>query len=854
MKVSGNWLNQYVAIRQSPEELAEMLTMGGLEVEDVEHIGFDPDGVVVGRVLEVRPHPNADRLTLCTVDLGNGEPVQIVCGAPNVAAGQNAPVATVGTTLMLPDRDDPDQRLAVEIKKAKLRGEVSEGMICAEDELGLSDNHEGIMVLPDSAEVGLPFADYLRSQGLEPTDAVLDVSITPNRPDAASHIGVARDVAALSGSPLKRPPVDLPEEEGETADHIRIDVMAEAACPRYVAMVVRGITVAESPAWLKNRLSSIGLRPRNNIVDITNFVLHEIGQPLHAFDLDKIAGPLIRVRLTEGETAFRTLDSKKRVLPPGTMMIADAERDVAIAGVMGGENSEVTENTTNVLIESAFFDQKSIRKTAKALGLQTDASYRFERGVDREGQIWAAARAAQLMVELAGGVIVPGVVDVRAQAEEDRVVAVRSSRIDALLGIHVPFEEARSLLEAIGFGVVVGGADAAPVLSCTVPTYRPDVEREVDVIEEIIRLYGYDRIPEPERSVRLNRTLREPAEDRLRRAGRSFLSGIGFREIYTNSMLRRDLADTFNHTFLFGEDATGRQAPAAGDPSKAINGDGRNQASSANGTVETLNPISQEMAAMRPSLVPGALQVVSFNRKHGRRMFRFFEFGHVYRKSRRDDAIVHGYAEHESLIIVASGPAAPVGWDVEERPVDLFDLKGAVATLLESIRLPDVSLEPDYRATAITSHHLTIYTGETRIGVLGRLADAVARDFDLVDAVYFAEINWQSVVNTAVSHGDRQYVAVSRYPIVERDLAVIIDRAEPAGHLMRTIREEAGPLLHSVEPFDLYEGERIGEGKKSIAFSLRFGADRTLLDEEVDERVDAVVGALAKKHGGELRG
>jgi phenylalanyl-tRNA synthetase beta chain len=319
-------------------------------------------------------------------------------------------------------------------------------------------------------------------------------------------------------------------------------------------------------------------------------------------------------------------------------------------------------------------------------------------------------------------------------------------------------------------------------------------------------------------------------------------------------MLRRDVADKFNHTFLFGEDAGGRQAPAGSDPGQSVNGDARDRAPSSNGTVETLNPISQEMAALRPSLLPGALQVVSFNRKHGRSRLRFFEYGHVYRKSRRDDVIVSGYAEHESLILVASGPAAPVGWDVEERPVDLFDLKGVVAMLLDSVRLPDVSFEPDYHATAITTHHLTIQSGETRIGVLGRLADAVARDYDLMDALFFAEINWQSVVDAAGAHGDRRYVAVSRYPIVERDLAVIIDRAEPAGHLMRTIREQAGPLLRSVEPFDLYEGERIGKGKKSIAFSLRFGADRTLLDEEVDERVDAVVGALAKNHGGELRG
>lgn len=829
MKVSYNWLRRYAAVKESPSELAEILTMGGLEVEDVERVGSSLEGVVVGKVLNVRQHPNADRLTLCDVDLGGGTPVQIACGAPNVASGQTVPVATVGTTLMLPSRSDPDERDPVEIKKTKFRGETSEGMICAEDELGLSDDHSGIMILQEDAQVGMPFAAYLRSQGVEPADAVLDVGITPNRPDAVSHIGVARDAAALTGTHLNIPQINLPKEGGETADKVSVEILSSDSCPRYVAMLVRGITIAESPAWLKQRLSAIGLRPRNNVVDVTNFVMHECGQPLHAFDFDEIAGATIRVRETEKESSFTTLDGKERKLPEGTLMICDAEREVAVAGVMGGENSEVTDRTTNVLIESAYFDPSSIRRTAKALGVQTDASYRFERGVDRDGQVWAAARAAQLIADLAGGKIASGMVDAHPGEIGRREVEVRGSRVDGLLGVHVPVDEASRLLETIGFGVKERHTADDPILVCTVPTYRPDVEREVDVIEEIVRLYGYDKIPEPKRAVAPSESPRELPEDRFRRSIRALLSSTGYREIYTNSMQRVETAERFNQDVLTGELSGG-----------AI--------------VETLNPTSREMAALRPSLLPGALEVTSFNRKHGQRVLRFFEFGHVYHRTDRDDSVVEGYVEHESLIIAASGLAAEAGWDVSEREVDLFDVKGIVESLLESLRLPDVHMVPEYGPTEVTNGHLEVYSGDVWVGLVGELSGAVADVFELKAPVYFSELDFATIVGLAAPHLHRSYRGVSRYPVVERDIAVVVDRTEPAGMMMKTIRGVGGMMLRHVGLFDLYEGERVGEGKKSVAFSLRFGADRTLTDEEVDERVAAIVGALEREHGAVLRG
>ena len=600
MNISYNWLREYAPVKESPEELAEILTMGGLEVEGVREIGSSLDGVVVGRVKGVRPHPNADRLSCCEVDLGGPEPARIVCGAPNVAEGQLVPVATPGATLMLPDREDPGTYTPVAIRKTKLRGEPSEGMICAEDELGLSDNHDEIMVLTGAAgaepRIGQPFSEYLEARGVVYRDAVMDISVTPNRPDATSHLGVARDAAALTNIPLRIPEAPAPEPGGEAADLVTIDIQAPEACPRYVAMIVRDVTVRESPAWLQAKLKAIGLRPRNHVVDITNYLLHDVGQPLHAFDLDAIAGRRIRVHLTREDTPFTTLDDKERAIPPGAIMIADAERDVAIGGVMGGQNSEVRETTRNVLIESAFFDPSHVRRAAKALGIQSDASWRFERGVDPTGQVRAAARAAALIAELGGGTVVSGMVDAHPAPPSLRHITVRAERIDRLLGVHIPLETTKRLLQSIGFDMEREGAAEASRLRCTVPPFRPDIEREVDVIEEIVRLYGYDKISEPVQAASLSSgTLHESPETRLRQAARTLLASTGHREIYTNSMLRSETAEQFAEL-------------GGGAPDRVV---------------RTLNPISSEMAALRPSLLPGALGVIAFNRNHGQRSMRF---------------------------------------------------------------------------------------------------------------------------------------------------------------------------------------------------------------------------------------
>ncbi len=828
MDISYNWLAQYVDHDLDPKALGEKLTMGGLEVEGIDRIGQSLDGVVVGRVDAVRTHPNADKLVLCDVDCGDGEPVQIACGADNVAAGQNVPVATPGTTLALPSRQNPTVYEPVTIEARTIRGEHSHGMICAEDELGLSEDHAGIMVLDDAADVGQPFAEYLAARGIDPTDAVFDIGLTPNRPDAASHFGVARDVAALTEGTLTRPDVDLPDEgSSDTAEAVRVDLQAPGACPRYVALLVRDVTVRASPTWLKRRLAAIGLRPRNNVVDVTNFVLHEIGQPLHAFDFDMLASGTIIVRTTEGEESFTTLDDIERTLPADTLLICDAERPVAIAGVMGGANSEVSATTTNVLIESAYFDPSTIRRTAKALNLQTDSSYRFERGVNRDGQVWAATRAAELIAELGDGTIVPGMVDAHPTLPEPRTINLRPSRLNALLGVDIPVGNAVQLLEQIGFGV----DQSDDVLRCTVPTFRPDVELEVDLIEEVARLYGYDRIPEPKQVPVPSHLPRELRTDRLRQRARGVLRGLGFRETRTNSMLPAERAARFNQPSVAGV-PNGKPEPV----------------------VETMNPISQEMATLRPTLIPGVLEVMQHNTNHGQEALRFFEFGHVFHQNEADvNTIVPGFRERETVLLALSGPAAPTHWDRPSRSVDFFDLKGAVSALLDALTV-DAAFEPASANDALASYQLDVHAHDgTSLGTILRVADATAADFDLEDPIFIAELDWAALVERAELHEERRYTPVSRFPTVERDLAVLVSTDQPVGPLLSTLRAKGRPLLQDVRVFDIYTGEGISEDQKSVAIGLRFGANRTLKDHEVDALVQSMLDVLEKQHGATLR-
>ena len=824
MKISANWLREYVDHGRSVDELSEQLTMAGLEVEEVEHIGPHIEGVVIGHVLEVGKHPNADRLTICSVDLGDSEPVQIICGAKNVAAGQKVPVAPTGTTLRLPSKEGDGTRTPVKIKKTKIRGEISLGMICAEDELGLSEDHSGIMVLDADATIGSSLEDYLRGKDVPLADAAIDIAITPNRPDAVCHLGVARDIAAINQTPLQIPTTSATLQPNDSAAAFTVSVDAPEGCPTYAAILVRNVEIKESPVWMQQRLKAVGLRPRNNIVDITNYVMYELGQPLHAFDFDQIAGATINVHETTAETKFTTLDDVERELPPGTLMIADGDRDVAIAGVMGGQNSEVTDDTTNVLIESAYFDPTQIRKTAKGLQLQTDASYRFERGIDPTGQLRAAARAAELMAKLAGGTIIPECSNANPLPYEARFASLRPARVEHVLGLHVPTKTIVRLLTSIGFKVNEDGGQ----LFCQIPPFRPDVAREIDIIEEVARLVGYDSIPEPKRSYVPNHTASIAPQRKLREQTGELLMALGYREVVTNSMLSHDLAEAYCDSIL---------------PGARFGGE----------VVDTLNPVSREMATLRPSVLPGVIRVASHNQNRGKASLKYFEFGNTQMRVQTDHSIVENYTERECLLVLAAGQEGSPGWDTGARSSDIFDLKGIAEAVLSSVDLPDVRFEPVYEASKISTQHIDIYSGKVKIGVLGQLSDNVAKDSDLRGQVFFLEVDWSSVSSIAAPYMRKRYEAFSRHPIVDRDIAVTVSRNEAVGPMVADIKTAAGQLLQSVRVFDLYAGDQIEANLKSVAFAMSFGADRTLRDEEVDDEVNRIISSLEKNHGAKLR-
>lgn len=827
MIISTNWLDDYIAHGLSADELADRLTMCGLEVESVDRIGNDLTGVVVGHVLSAGKHPDADRLSVCTVDVGGDTPLDIVCGAPNVAAGQKVAVATIGTTLHLPSRDNPEERVPVTMKKAKIRGQVSEGMICAEDELGLGDSHDGILVLDGDSPIGTPFPEYLAAKGIRTTDHAIDIAITPNRPDAISHLGIARDVSALTGKEICRPAVRTPQVGGAVSTQMSVEIQAEDLCHRFVGIMVEGVQIKESPAWMKQRLLAIGLRPRNVIVDITNYVMYECGQPLHAYDADTLSGNRIVVAKAKGGSTFTTLDSKERILPEDALMIRDGEREIGIAGIMGGQNTEVTDATTNVFIEAAWFDPSSIRRTAKALALQTDASYRFERGVDAEGQAWAAKRAADLMVELAGGTLVDGMIDVHPVPYEAPLIPLRAQRVLDIVGADIAPSEMVRLLEAIGFGVTEKQAEPL-TWDVTVPSFRPDVQREIDLVEEVARLFGYDNIPEPTHSRIPNFTPAIAVDRQLRERLRDVLSGIGFRETYTNSMLPIETAERFNDSAL---------------PGGRFGGD----------VVETMNPITTEMAALRPSLLPGLLKVAGHNHNHGQQAVRLFEFGRVHTKRNTNRTLVGDYTETETIMILASGQWEGPYWEGEPREADLFDLKGIVDRVFGATGL-DAPRYTQREASDLASWGVDILLGKRWIGSLIRVSDAVAEDYTLRHDGLVAEIDFTTLAEAAADAILPRFQAISRFPIVERDLALTVPSSQPAGPMIEAIERAGGDLLRQVTVFDLYEGEHVGEGNKSLAFGLRLGADRTLRDNEVDKVIARILKTVEKEFDAKLRG
>lgn len=793
MKISHNWLKEYIDLRLKPAAVAEDLSMVGLEVAGYEELAARFDKFVVGEVVERAKHPNADRLSLCKVSVGS-EVLSIVCGAPNVAARQKVAVGLVGAVIPR-SQHDPDAK-PFTLERVHIRGVQSNGMICSEFELGLGEDANGILVLNESARTGIPLAKFL---GM--TDVIYDMEVTANRGDWLSHIGVARELQMLTGKKASLNKVTLKESKTPTAKHASIKILDQQKCRRYSSRVLRNVKIGPSPRWMQDRLQSIGLRPINNVVDITNYVLMETGQPLHAFDYDTLAGHAIVVKCAAEGEKFTTLDGKERILKSDTLMICDGAKPVAIAGVMGGANTEINEATTNVLIESANFDPSSVRRTSKYLGLSTDASQRFERGVDIEMALYAANRAAQLMQEFTGAEVLKGSIDVYPRKLRPTIVHLRVTRTNEVLGTSLSKQEIVSYLKRLGLKPVGQSKDG---VKFQVPMFRYDITEEIDLIEEVARAYGYDNIETKSRTtVDFSKPLHSTfLQDEIR----SFLIGAGFNEMLTYSLQDR----TKGHL------ASDR-------------------------AVEVLNPVSAEASVLRTSLVPGALTVAQHNRSHGQKDLRMFEIGNIFRlRGEKLGETLESFIEEERLLIVMSGSVVSAQYGSEHRDVDLFDLKGEVQALLSKFCLDKYRFISYDSASALIESALAVEINGTYAGFLGKVGKSIAQGFDIDDAVFVCELKITEFERGWVT--EKKLKPLPRFPGVHRDLAFVISAATQHETVVRAIREAGGTLLTDLVLFDVYVGDQVGAGNKSLAYSLEFQPlDRTLTDREIDAEVTRIV-------------
>lgn len=805
MKISHNWLRDYIEIRLKPAQLAEQLSMLGLEVEGYEDLAEKYEKFVVGEVLERAKHPNADRLTLCKVSVGS-EVLEIVCGAPNVDAGQKVVVGLVGATIPR-DQHDTDGK-PFTLDQVHIRGVESNGMICSEYELGLGDDRDGILVLNPKAKLGMPFAKYL---GL--ADVIYDMEVTANRGDWLSHIGVAREIQLITGKKASLPRIQIKESKTPARKLASIKIVDTQKCRRYSSRVLRNVKVGPSPKWLQDRLLAIGLRPINNVVDVTNYVLVETGQPLHAFDYDTLAGHAIVVKCARDGERFTTLDGKERLLRADTLMICDGEKPVAVAGVMGGANTEISDRTTNVLLESANFDPGSIRRTSKYLGLSTDASQRFERGVDIEMTLYAANRTAQLLQELAGAEVLKGSIDVYPKKLRPKQVTLRVSRTNEILGTALSKPRIVSYLHRMELTPVAQTRDSVKFV---IPSYRYDLAEEIDLIEEVARAYGYDNI---ETKTRTTVDLSKPMNtDFLEDELRSYLIGAGFNEMLTYSLQDQ----TKGHLI-------------------------------ADKAVEVLNPVSAEASVLRTSLVPGALTVVQHNRSHGQKDLRLFEIGNVFGlRGEGPSDTLDDYLEEERILILLSGNASPLQFGSEHRSVDILDLKGEVQALLSKFCLDKYRFISYDSASALIESALAVEINGTYAGFLGKVGKSIAERFDIDDAIFVCELKVDTLQK--VWRSEKKLKPLPRFPNVHRDLAFVVDSNAQQESVARAIREGGGTLLASLVLFDLYVGDQIGAGKKSLAYSLEFQPlDRTLTDREIDAEVARIVAHVEATCGAMLR-
>jgi phenylalanyl-tRNA synthetase beta chain len=810
MKISFNWLRQYIDGSFSAAEAAALLTAGGLEVEHTERfesLKGGLEGLVVGEVRTREKHPGADRLNVTTVDIGRPALLQIVCGAANVAAGQKVVVATDGAKLY-PVAGEP-----FVIKKSKIRGEASEGMICAEDEIGLGTSHDGILVLDPATPVGMPAKDYFKIE----TDEVFEVGLTPNRADAASHLGVARDLVSLlrhAGEPraaaLKLPAVEA-FPVGVSGTPVTVSVEDPAACPRYSSVCISGITVKESPAWIINRLQAIGLRPINNIVDITNYILHELGQPLHAFDADKIKGSQVIVKKCAAGTKFTTLDGVERSLSGEELMICNAQEPMCIAGVFGGAGSGVTGQTTSVFLESAWFNAVSIRKASRHHGLKTDASFRFERGTDPDITVFALKRAALLICELAGGKISSEITDLYPVPAQAFKVPFAFSSCDRLIGKKIDHDSIRSILRSLDIQIE---SDSNDTLLLAVPPRKVDVSRECDVVEEVLRIYGYNNVEIPPHVHSSLSYTPRPDKVRMERIVADMLSSGGFSEIVCNSLTK-------------GSYYTGNAAFDAGH------------------SVELLNPLSSDLNVMRQSMLYGGLEVIAYNQNHRQADLKLYEFGKTYIRSEK------GFHETVNLSLFVSGRKMPESWNTANDTAGFYYLKACVSGILLRLGLSISSVAEV--SDELFSASLVIECNKRKVAQLGILRKTTVKQADASGEVLYANLNWDQVL-AALPKKDIQYADIPKFPAVRRDLALVLDRKVRFSEVEQLAYQYEKAMLKGVTLFDVYEGEKLGADKKSYAVSFVLQDESaTLTDKQIEKIMEKLIKAYTEKLGASIR-
>jgi len=804
MKISLNWLRDYVDIKLAPEELAERLTMAGLEVKGIQTIGGTWDNVVIGEVMALNPHPNADRLKLATVDLGT-ERVATVCGAPNIELGQRVTFARIGARLI-----EPHTGGITVLKPTEIRGIVSEGIVCSERELGISDRHEGIFVLSPEAPVGTPLSAYLG-------DVIFDLDVTPNRPDCSSVIGIAREIAALTNEPLRLFPNQYEELEDSIDSLATVDIVDSDLCPRYCASLITGIRITSSPSWMQQRLNSYGMRPINNVVDVTNYVMLEYGQPLHAFDYHKLKDRRIIVRRAGRSETITTLDGSKRTLNPDILVIADREEAIAVAGIMGGLDSEVTDKTEAILLESANFNQATVRRGCSYLQVQSEASIRFDKGLNTELPLVPLKRATQLLLELAGGRAAKGIIDVYPGKSEPKTVLLSAREVKRLSGLKIKINGILKVLKSLGFECQEGYSGSQ--ISVSVPYWRSDVKCSADLVEEVIRIIGYERIPITRLSSPLPQQkskLSPPAQQsHLKEKLQNILTGFGFQEILTYSLVSLEKLQRLS------------PKPELKAP-----------------VLKVANPMTREQEYLRTSLRAGLLATLAHNQKFEQAGIRLFEIGKVFLPRGKDLP-----EEKEMLCAVLSGPRAELSWQTKNDLLDFFDAKGIVERILNQLGLKaNFNIGDD--EILFQGRGADIIVNDDKVGTVGEVHPRVAQAFELSNTICLIEIDLVKL--SSMITWTKEYQSIPRFPSVARDIALLVDEQVVYQTVENIIR--SFPLATKVTLFDLYRGKQIAEGKKSFAVRIVYQSpSRTLTDEEVDQTQEQMLARLHQELGATLR-